>query len=91
MPDYYRLRQQRLAECTQGEITIDISHTSDNKKGELLIQIEDSGDGFDVEKVWAEKGLVNHGRGLSLIRQLCKEVKFEKEGRKIFVRYEHNA
>lgn len=91
MMKYYELRQQRLAECDDANIVIRIEHKTlpAENSGELIIEITDSGEGFDVEALDKCEDEASHGRGLSLIRQLAQEVSLSEGGRCIRVCYRH--
>lgn len=47
----------------------------------LLIEVEQSGEGFDAERVLQQKPQELTGRGLMLIRRLASNLEFRKEGR----------
>jgi CheY-like chemotaxis protein len=79
--EYYRLREQRLNQLTNGYVNISVSHVNESHGGRLEITVEDSGNGFDYQslsKKAAEKGL--SGRGFPLIFQLADSVEFSKNG-----------
>lgn len=98
---YYSEREKRLAALEDGFINIRTKHQILDFGGELLIEVQDSGGGFDFQKsldVINETGKevrkeVNkeesHGRGLSLISQLCESVDFTEQGACIKVVYRY--
>ncbi|MNJ78169.1 hypothetical protein D3C77_758440 [compost metagenome] len=61
--------------------------------GRLVIEIEDSGKGFDVGKVLARPLLEQRlcGRGLSLIRRLSRHAEWADEGRRARVEFAWEA
>ncbi len=80
--DYYTAREQRLAALEEGGITIAMAHASCGTGGELTLQIEDSGSGFDHHQ--HEQELTDNttycGRGIPLVRSLCKELVYHDQG-----------
>ena len=51
----------------------------------LLVEIEDSGTGFDVESLDGRHGSadeVRRARGLQLVRSVCTELRFEQRRRR---------
>ena len=48
------------------------------------IEIEDSGTGFDVNKVMSalDSNVGNSGRGIALVRSICDNVQFSDDGRR---------
>lgn len=98
---YYSEREKRLAALEQGFINIRAQHQVLDAGGELIIEVQDSGGGFDFQKALAanseaaqaENKVVNkersHGRGLSLISQLCESVAFTEQGSCIKVVYRY--
>lgn len=81
--DYYRERGQRLAQLQDGYVRFHLSVQGQSRGGRLLVRVEDSGRGFDVERVLAEQAALNcfSGRGLSLVRKLSERCAWEQGGR----------
>lgn len=83
--EYYAARQRALAALEDGRIKIDLELLEQGKGGSLVVQVEDSGPGFDYQKVMSK--LVNNtslgGRGIRLVRSLCKEIKYMGRGNKV--------
>ncbi len=82
---YYSERERRLREI-QGEsvaITLDHEARKDGSGGTLRVIVEDSGQGFDYQRV--NEGLRMDpeslsGRGIALVRQLCHDVRWHGKG-----------
>jgi anti-sigma regulatory factor (Ser/Thr protein kinase) len=57
--------------------------TPDGEGGRLVIRVEDSGKGFDVERVMERPvdPVRLSGRGVSLIRQLGRNARWSDDGR----------
>ncbi|QXH50056.1 fused response regulator/phosphatase [Pseudomonas fakonensis] len=70
--EYYRQRGERLASRVEGFVRIGLKVEPRAQGGRLMIEVRDSGAGFDVARVLArgphEQGF--SGRGLSLVRRL---------------------
>ncbi len=89
--EFLTLRQKRLMELTDGEIILNLEHqVSEDGTGELVVHVQDSGKGFDhanfSHKLEENKGV--SGRGISLVRSLCKEVRFLSKGNGVLAIYE---
>lgn len=79
---YYHERDRRLAELREGSVTVQLRHVPDHEGGRLMIRVEDSGPGFDLSKTTHDlSGNVTvSGRGIPLIRSLCRQVSFHGKG-----------
>jgi len=90
--EYYRAREQRLAELEDGQIVITLTHDPYNNRqsGKLTIAVKDSGPGFNHNKILntlkSNEGY--SGRGIALIRSLCKSVTYCDNGNQVDVVYE---
>ncbi|WP_113906392.1 SpoIIE family protein phosphatase [Aliidiomarina celeris] len=87
---YYVERERRLLELEDGLITIEVDYKPESKS--LTFTVSDSGLGFLPQKgtnvaeentEGAIGGEVNFGRGLSLIRELARDVQWLHGGRTI--------
>ncbi|MGN8250908.1 SpoIIE family protein phosphatase [Pseudomonas sp. SMV7] len=80
---YYRERARRLMQLTDGYVRIDFKVEPYGEGGRLIIEVRDSGAGFDVQQVLArpamEQGL--SGRGLNLVRRLASSARWSEGGR----------
>lgn len=86
---YYKLREQRLNDVEGHFIKIRFEY----RRGEpnvLLLNIQDSGGGFDFQALNAKLNQEDeaHGRGISLLRNLCASIDYYDEGRSVAVTYE---
>jgi len=90
--EFYQEKTNRLEKQKEGNIKIDIKHEiKEGGGGKLTIHAVDSGEGFDYENkksVAMEENECFSGRGLSLLRQLCKEVKHLGKGNEVVAVYE---
>jgi len=80
---YFEEREKRLKELTEGSITISIYSRLYASGGEVVIQIEDSGQGFDYEGYIANiksNSSIPSGRGLMLTKELCKSLTYCNTG-----------
>ncbi len=84
---YYGLRETQLAELQQGSISFDIYCCGDSERGQLSIDVEDSGAGFDYRQYGnsrADRGPYS-GRGITLLRGICQEVAYSGNGNTVRV------
>ena len=90
--EYYQRKSEQLAEQEDGSIQITLSHElKEHGGGRLTIHVIDSGNGFDYKEFNAAKNPVNSkffGRGLSLVFNLCEDVKFMGKGNVILATYD---
>ena len=80
---YYELRETRLNELDSGWIKLSVeSKPETSGGGALVIDIEDSGPGFDLAA--KTPALANNrgysGRGISLVRSLCDSLTYDGNG-----------
>lgn len=75
---YLEARERELARLSEGWVSIKAVCARWPAGGQLTIEIEDSGDGFDWKSVAVEPPSSGaHGRGLHLVRGLCHTLSFE--------------
>ncbi|WP_145315159.1 fused response regulator/phosphatase [Pseudomonas sp. SJZ080] len=86
---YYQQRNARLDELQDGYVRVHLQVAPKDGGGCLTIRVEDSGKGFDVERVMARPvdGIRLSGRGVSLIRQLSRNASWSDEGRSARVEF----
>jgi hypothetical protein len=80
--NYFQQRESRLQSLTQGRIRIGLRIHELENGGYMVIQIEDSGPGFDFkthESNKSEKEIFS-GRGILLVKSLCKELSYNTSG-----------
>lgn len=79
--DYYRLREQRLAQLDDQHIDIHLAFLP-GQPSRLRAILSDSGRGFDAGAVWSdiETNSQIHGRGLHLVKSLCSELQYSDNG-----------
>ncbi len=81
---YFHQREQRLHSLTEGEIRIGLHLHQLHQGGYVVIQIEDSGPGFNVNRQLTHEAADTQfsGRGIMLIRSLCKRLHYTHPGNK---------
>lgn len=79
--EYYSEREKRLKSYKKGRVKIHITHQLLPSGGTLNFTVTDNGEGFDHQKVKLSLAQESHGRGLSLVQQLCESIEFSDEGR----------
>jgi anti-sigma regulatory factor (Ser/Thr protein kinase) len=87
---YYEMRQTRLNELIEGEVSIDIEHHVEDEKGILSLTMDDGGVGFDYSGIVANlgKNTGNSGRGIALMYDLCRKCTYSNGGRTLNIEYE---
>lgn len=85
--EYYGVRKQRLDDLYEGFVKIKMEHLPTETGGDLLIEIENSGKGFDITKMKTADNNFS-GRGLKLINSLCKKIDHSNEGRTVKVLFQ---
>ncbi len=87
--NYYVKREERLLQMREGFVRFKLRNHCEGETCALSISLEDSGAGFDFERVMNREvdlhGL--HGRGVALVRSLCKSVTFTPPGNRVEVVY----
>ncbi|MET0105935.1 MAG: fused response regulator/phosphatase [Sedimenticola sp.] len=87
---YFTERESRLADLSAGFVKIRVRSQPTDNGGQMRIQVEDSGSGFDYPEYLKDfdTGLSKlSGRGIMLLRQLCEKVTYESPGNKAEVIY----
>ncbi|WP_419793799.1 ATP-binding SpoIIE family protein phosphatase [Pseudomonas palleroniana] len=87
--DYYRQRNERLAQLDSGHVRVHMQVMPTATGGKLILRVEDSGPGFDVDQVLKRPLDLDRlsGRGLSLVRQLSSDVRWTDGGRSVCVEF----
>ena len=82
---YFNEREKRLENLTDGFVKISISSRTTTNGGEMIINIRDSGDGFDFAGFRCDKS--DHsklcGRGIQLISELCNSITYIEPGNQV--------
>jgi CheY-like chemotaxis protein len=80
---YYQQRNARLDELQDGYVRVYLQVTPQGEGGCLVIRVEDSGKGFDVDRVLERPvdPVRLSGRGVSLVRQLGRNASWSDDGR----------
>lgn len=88
--DYYSTREQRIKSIQQESIKFVLDHTPSENGGSLVIEVSDSGDGFNYINFSQNQSSFDRysGRGISLVRSLCRTVQFEGKGNKVIAIYD---
>ncbi|MBT8150970.1 MAG: fused response regulator/phosphatase [Gammaproteobacteria bacterium] len=86
---YYDMRQRRLQELDSGNVRFELDYRATSDSGALTVEVIDSGPGFDYKaKQSADKGGdVLHGRGIALLRTICRKVEYQGSGNHVRVEY----
>lgn len=83
--EYYAARQRALAALEDVRIKIDLELVEQDEGGKLVVRLEDSGPGFDYRKVMSKPADNTSlgGRGIGLVRSLCKEFVYQGSGNRV--------
>jgi CheY-like chemotaxis protein len=81
---YFQQREQRLQSLTDGAIRIGLRIHNLQDGGYMVIQVEDSGRGFDINRLVPQQlpETLYSGRGITLVRSLCKQLRYTPPGNK---------
>ena len=90
---YYRERNEHLASLEEGYVRLHLQIVPRGQGGHLTIRVEDSGAGFDVDRVLALSAQTHElsGRGLNLIRELSEHSYWSQDGRTACVEFSWGA
>jgi DNA-binding response OmpR family regulator/anti-sigma regulatory factor (Ser/Thr protein kinase) len=84
---YFELRQERLQQLNTGEIRLFVSQSRVGDRDVIGVRLRDSGKGFlhqNYLTVDADQGAMRSGRGIALVRKLCKHVEYFGEGNEVY-------
>ncbi|EGH43717.1 response regulator receiver:ATP-binding region, ATPase-like:stage II sporulation E [Pseudomonas syringae pv. pisi str. 1704B] len=86
---YYQQRAERLDRLQSGFIRMTLQVETVAQGGRLTLGVEDSGQGFDVEKTRTLTPASNelYGRGLHLVCELSREARWSRDGRTVCVEF----
>lgn len=86
---FYQERKKRLSSIKEGLIKITISNKREDEGGCLSLTIQDSGDGFRIDKSAKslESNLGRGGRGIPLVKSLCEELSYKGKGNIVQAKY----
>lgn len=79
--DYYKQREKRLKALKDGYINIHCQLIHDDENELVLrIRVEDSGKGFNVKRIMESAQEDTFGRGITLVRRICKRTRYQGNG-----------
>ncbi|MDH5547092.1 MAG: fused response regulator/phosphatase [Gammaproteobacteria bacterium] len=85
---FYDEKERRLESLDSGKIEIRLNCSIDGRNGAVLVNVKDSGNGFDfveLEKSSAESSY--HGRGVTILNQICAELRYIGNGNEVLATY----
>ncbi|MCU1723853.1 MULTISPECIES: fused response regulator/phosphatase [unclassified Pseudomonas] len=90
---YYQERNRRLQALDSGHIRLHLKVEPWEGGGRLILEVEDSGNGFDVSKVRGPPEVEQRlcGRGLNLVRRLGRQAEWADGGRRARVEFAWGA
>lgn len=88
--EYYMQRELLLSKLSDASISFSISNIRNDKGGLLVFEQKDSGKGFDYASVIKTNNSSNiySGRGIMLVRSLCKSISYSENGTRVIAEYE---
>lgn len=86
---YVSEKERRLAELSQGIISVEIVHQQHEQGGMLDVYVYDTGPGFNVASLEQQDSNENqyHGRGILLVKSICESLSFNDKGNEVHARY----
>jgi anti-sigma regulatory factor (Ser/Thr protein kinase) len=87
--EYYRLKEERLLSLSGAWIKISLEHRPVPGGGILNVSVEDSGKGFDYQKLnmSLEDNDGFSGRGIPLLHKLCRSLQYRGNGNIVAAEY----
>ncbi|MBF0100220.1 MAG: fused response regulator/phosphatase [Desulfobacterales bacterium] len=82
---YYVEREKRLASLNHGEIQIILKYTPLKHGNKLIIEVTDTGLGFNYQRYMSNTPSPKHisGRGIFLVRSICCEILYNEKGNSV--------
>jgi hypothetical protein len=82
---YYAQREQRLKKLDKGFIHIRLEFHGSKPYGQLAVEVEDSGSGFNYQEIapLQKKQKLYSGRGIALVQSLCTDLNYLGKGNKV--------
>lgn len=77
---FYTEKEKRLKSLKEGQIEVIVSQDKRSDINGIRIWIHDGGAGFDYHKIQASSSDDSHGRGLMLVKSLCNDEVYFKNG-----------
>lgn len=87
---YFLEREARLSDLQDGYIKIEIKAQPSVTGGNMVIEVEDSGPGFDYRARCNRRSTPDtqfSGRGIRLVEELCDSVEYRDSGNKVTVAF----
>jgi anti-sigma regulatory factor (Ser/Thr protein kinase) len=80
---FYEERARRIAEAEDGYVDVTLDVEPLEAGCVIRVTVEDSGAGFDVAALDGESDGELHGRGLSMVRELCESLRYSERGNRV--------
>lgn len=85
--EFYEERARRLEAATEGFVDVQFVLVRTDDTYRMRIEVEDSGDGFDLSKLEDSSSSVAHGRGIEMVRGICESVMYHPPGNRVVAVY----
>jgi two-component sensor histidine kinase len=82
---YFQAREKLLQHLEQGFVRISVVVYPTEPGGYILIEVEDSGPGFNLEQIKQANAQVKNysGRGITLVENLCESLQYFTPGNRV--------
>lgn len=87
---YYGMREQLLENLKDGKIRLELQNEPQSEGGKLTFAVQDNGQGFDYDAYLCKINKHNnqaHGRGMLLIKNICRDIRYSDRGRRVEADY----
>ncbi len=84
--EYYQQREAALEQLNDGFVKFTFEHIPTKDGGRLMLHVMDSGGGFEYSNEVLKDACQNdgfHGRGITLIRDLCDQIQYVGQGNEV--------
>jgi CheY-like chemotaxis protein len=82
---YFEIREQLLYSLNEGYVRIGVTIHPTQQGGRIVIEVEDSGEGFDLEEIQQVqlKSRNYSGRGITFVENLCESIEYFNPGNRV--------
>ncbi len=83
--EYFIQREKRLNKLTDARISINIEQKNINNDWVIIIEVKDSGTGFNIEdnRTVLKNNVSLSGRGIELVKKICHSVEYNSKGNEV--------
>lgn len=85
---FYEERAERLAALEDGGVELGLALEQDGDEWRMVLEVTDSGRGFQPSAVQAASSSAPHGRGIAMVKGICESVRYHPPGNRVEVVYQ---